>query len=261
MATDVSLEHVRTSSVRLVDHALRWSDIASPSRMISFTFGDAWSALPTLLAMGGFFLAGIFVLVIVRKLLQIVFLGSYTHKYIIDHITRATVNGKPISRREWVKAPTHSYGSMCNLVITSLFLVALAVLAVFTAALGGINIWSSPLASVGIGLIGTYVFGTGLQQIGSYYFVLWFGGMSYNEYWELVGSRVSGRVSRITPFFVEFEAKDCESQSTCMYRVSMTTVLNGQWKRKYKEEMHSAPVSLDVLPENIRNKNWREKQV
>lgn len=231
----------------LVNHNVRWEDLKSPKAIISFTLGDAVGSLPTLLVMVGFFLLGIFILIIGRKVLQWVLLGSYDHKYILERIRKDNNSGKPYTY--WSKMPIHRYGTFVNLFITSLFLAGIGVLFIFTAAIGGINIWTSPLATVGIGLIGTYVFGIGLQQVGSYYFVLWFGGMTYGEYWSLVGSKVEGRVSRITPFFVELESLDPESQSARMFRVSMTTALNGQWEREYHKE-HSAPyVSLAEIPQ------------
>lgn len=234
----------------LVSHTVRWGDLLSPRAVIQFTLEDAWNSLPTLLAMGGFFLVGIIVLLIGKKLLQYVFLSSYTHRWIISKFKKGE-NGKVTPY--WMERPVHNYGTIMHLLITSLFLIGVGVLGIFTAAIGNINIWNSPLATVGIGLIGTYIFGTGLQQVGSYYFVLWFGGMTYQEYWSLVGSPIQGRVSRITPFFMELEyVNPSNNEGTVTYRVPMITVLNGQWVHMHKREVSSPEASLDMLPENAR---------
>lgn len=236
--------------VRLVEHNLRWGDLASPRAVIEFTLGDAWNSLPTLLAMGGFFVVGIFILLIGKRLLNWIFLGRYNHKYLLDRLRKDPSSGKPYTY--WTKAPVHNYGTFMHLIITTFFLLGVGILGIFTAAIGGINLWSSPIASIGVGLIGTYVFGAGLQQIGSYYFVLWFGGMTYGEYWVLVGSPVEGRVSRITPFFIELENLDTESQSARTFRVSMVKVLNADWEHNYHKEKYALHVSEYELPGNAR---------
>jgi hypothetical protein len=244
----------------LVNHNVRWSDFASPKDVIGFTLSDAWQSLPTLLAMAGFFLVGIFVLVIAKKLLQWLFLGSYVHRYILERVLKSSSSArKPVTY--WMKAPFHNYGTMIHLLITSMFLLGIGVLGIFTASIGGINIWSSPLASVGIGLNGTYIFGIGLQQVGSYYFVLWFGGMSYGEYWRLVQSPVEGRVSRITPFFIELESLDPNTTACRMFRISMTTVLNGHWERDYHKEIHEPKVSRYDLPSDAHRDSGKELPV
>ena len=38
------------------EHAIRWGDLLSPRAMYEFTLTDAVNSLPTLLAMGGFFI-------------------------------------------------------------------------------------------------------------------------------------------------------------------------------------------------------------
>lgn len=229
----------------LVNHNLRWGDLVSPRAVIEFTLGDAWHSLPTLLAMGGFFLAGVLILVIAKKILTFITLRGYSISYILYDRKKDPVTGKPYGY--WMEMPKKHWASFLHLGITSLFLIGLIILGIFTAAIGSINIWSSPLATIGIGLIGTYVFGTGLQQVGSYYFVLWFGGLTYGEYWCLVGTSIEGRVSQITPFFIELESLDPKHQCARTYRVSMTTVLNGQWEHSYHKEEHEPHVSKQSL--------------
>ncbi|RLC97571.1 MAG: hypothetical protein DRI46_12760, partial [Chloroflexi bacterium] len=219
---------------------VRWGDLISPRAMYSFTISDAVNSLPTLLAMGGCFLGGIIIIYIIKCLLLWWAFRKQNKKYILDSVKTA---GKEITNKVWIIVPIHNFGTVWHLLVESMFSIGVVVVALFAAAVGDINIWQSPIATVGIGLIGTYVFGQGLQQMGSGYFFFLTNSMSYGEYWELIGSTVEGRVSRISIFHVEFETFDVTTQSAVLIRTPMTTIMSGNWKRNYHKEQHAVRVS------------------
>ena len=223
------------------EHSLRWGDLISPRAMFQFTLQDAWESLPTLFAMGGFFLLSVLILYLGKKILQWLLLRNEMHKkYIL-------VNRKELPNGEfectWEEAPVHHYGSVAHLVIESFFFIGLIISALFAFAIGDMNLWQSAIGSVGIGIIGTYVFGAGLQQIGAGYFFLLFNFMSYGEYWEQVNGTLGGRVSRITAFFVEFEKFDPETQSALTERAAMISIVTGNWRRNYHKEENEPKVT------------------
>lgn len=224
------------------EHAIRWGDLLSPRAMYAYTLHDAWKSIPTLMAMAGFFLVAMLVLYIGKRILQWVFLGrEMQRKYILEK----RIVDKETGRVEciWVEAPVHHYGSVAHLVIETFFFLGMIIAALFAFAIGDMNLWQSAIGSVGIGIIGTYVFGAGLQQIGAGYFFLLFNFMEYGEYWEQVGGQMGGRVARITAFFVEFEKYDPESQSALLERAAMISIVTGNWRRNYHKEEHEPRVT------------------
>ena len=222
---------------------IRWGDLINPREAYLFTLADAWGALPTLLAMAGFFLGAVLVLYLVKKALEYIFLRKERFKkYVLEQTKDKDAMGRII--KVWRKMPTTHYGSIMHLILETLFFMGLVIAALFAAAVGDVNIWQSPIASVGIGLIGTYIFGPGLQQVGSGYFFFLTNAMAVDEYWILIGGSIEGRVSRITPFFVELLSIDVNGHGR-LHRVAMTTAMAANWERSFYKESHEARVVMD----------------
>jgi len=240
------------------EHAIRWGDLISPRAMYQYTLTDAVNSLPTLLAMGGFFLLAMVILLAGKILLKWVFLRNEMHKkYVLEKREINKETGK--AECVWMEAPVHHYGSIAHLAIESFFFVGLIIAALFAFAIGDMNLWQSAIGSVGIGIIGTYVFGAGLQQIGAGYFFLLFNFMSYGEYWEQVGGgQLGGRVARVTAFFVEFEKLDPESQCALLERAAMISVVTGNWRRNYYKEEHEPRVTRWDLGNKNRKSSSRK---
>lgn len=213
-----------------------------------FTLSDAWGALPTLLAMAGFFLAGVIIVYVVKKFLEWFLLSIVKHqqprKYVVTRCTTCPTD-RSKSNLEWEVVPTHSYGSIVHIVLEILFVLCIIIVALFAAAVGNVNLWQSPLAVSTLAIIVTYILASGLQQVGSGFFFFLQNFMSYGEYWEQVGSggKMGGFVSRITPFYVEFESH--LNRVGVTIRVPMTTVLSSSWIRKYSEEFHGIHYAKD----------------
>ena len=245
------------------EHAIRWGDLISPRALYQYTLTDAVNSLPTLMAMGGFFLLAMLILIAGKTLLKWIFLGQEMHKkYILEKRDVNKETGK--AECVWIEAPVHHYGSLAHLAIESFFFIGLIIAALFAFAIGDMNLWQSAIGSVGIGIIGTYVFGAGLQQIGAGYFFLLFNFMSYGEYWEQVGGVLGGRVARITVFFVEFEKFDPESQGALLERAAMISIVTGNWRRNYYKEENEPHVTrwdLNVKKPPLRKKGKGVKEI
>lgn len=225
--------------------SLRWGDLISPRAMYEFTIMDAVGALPTLLAMAGVLIGCVLVLYLLKKLLEFILIPGERHQKYVLHTIEKKTDGK--IHKIWKKAEVHHIGSVLHLILETFFFVGLIVAALFAAAIGNVNIWESAIASVGIGIIGTYIFGPGLQQVGSGYFFFLNSAMSVGEYWELVGGGgVGGRVCRITAFFVEFMALGPDGHGV-LHRVSMTTIMSGNWIRNFYKEAQELIVVMDEV--------------
>jgi len=225
--------------------AIRWGDLVSPREMYYFTLSDAVGSLPTLLAMAGFFIACVIVVFAIKKALEWILLPRERHrKYVLENTGERDAQNRVI--KVWRKMPVTHYGSIVHLALEGVFFIAIIISALFAAAIGNVNIWQSAIASVGIGIIGTYVLGIGLQQAGAGFFFFLTNAMSVNEYWILVGGGIEGRVSRITPFFVELMGLDTGRHGR-LQRVSMMSVLSGNWERSFYKEAHEPVIVMDKV--------------
>jgi small-conductance mechanosensitive channel len=225
--------------------AIRWGDLISPREVAEFTIGDAWGSLPTLFAMAGVFLGCVLLIYLIKKLLEYIFLPKERwKKYVLEETKEKNAQGRVI--KQWRKMDSSRYGSIWHLVLETLFAFGLVISALFAAAIGNVNIWQSAIASIGVGAIATYVLGNGLQQLGSGFFMFLNNAISVGEYWVLVGQQIEGRVTRITPFFIEMMALDSGGHG-CMHRVSMSTALNSNWQRNFYREAHEPTIVMDKV--------------
>lgn len=221
---------------------LRWNDLLSPREVAEFTLGDAVGAIPTLLAASGIFLACIIVWVVMKKLATWFLLREQQpKKYVLEASERK--DGKLI--KKWAVAPIHRMGSIIHLAIETVFFVGLLLIALFAGSVAGINVWASAVGALAISVMGTYIFGGGLQQVGSGYCVFVMNSVSYDEYWVVTGTPAEGWVVRITPFFIELESADTANNGAArMFRVPMSTVLGGIMERNYHKEKYGTRVSV-----------------
>lgn len=223
-------------------HEVRWGDLISPRAVYNFTLADAWGSLPNLILMGAIFAASVLIIAIVRRLLLFIFLPKERQrKFVLEQITKQ--DGQVIKR--WRPVPTYHWGSIAHVIAESVFFVGFVLAALFSAAVGNVNLWESPITSLSISLVGTYVFSTGLQQFGAYFFFALSNAMDAGEYWELIGSGIGGRISRISPFFVEFMLLGPEGHGV-LHRVSMMTVMTGNWQRNFYKEKHEPEIMMNA---------------
>lgn len=239
----------------MLERRLAWGDLISPRAMWSFTLGDAAGAIPTLLAMGGLFLACLFTLYIVKKI-TLLLLGCCRKQYTVQKWIlkkQERVPGAKMAKLTWRSADsmTHRFFNYTHLVVESLFFIGLMVSVLFAAAVGNVNVWESPVAISVIGIVFTYIFGSGLQQVGAGYFFYMNNLMTPGEYWERVGGGVGGRVCNITPFYVEFEAREPEYGGFLLQRASMMDVVTGNWQHNPRKEDDEAPLTKETLEESL----------
>jgi len=245
----------------MINRRIQWGDLVSPRAMWEFTLSDAWTAIPTLLAMGGLFLLALLILVVIKKvliwiLMKIANQRYSTHKWILKS---QTVIGGAVKKRTWETAPIHRWFNGVHILIESMFFVGVAAACLFAAAVGDVNVWQNPIAISVIGIVITYIFGAGLQQAGSGYFFFLNNCMTPGEYWEQIGGGISGRVCNITPFFVEFEAQDDLEKGKgngglLLQRANMTTVLMSNWQRNYYKESEAPELSREeISKDNVYN--------
>lgn len=236
----------------MLDRRIQWGDLVSPRAMWEFTLSDAWTAIPTLLAMGGLFLLALLILVVIKKVLIWALMKIAGQRYNMQKwiLKSQTIVGGKVNKRIWETAPNHRWFNGIHILIESMFFVGVAAACLFAAAVGDVNVWQNPIAISVIGIVITYIFGAGLQQAGSGYFFFLNNCMTPGEYWEQIGGGISGRVCNITPFFVEFEAQDDLEKGKggmLLQRANMTTVLMSNWQRNYYKESEAPELSKEEV--------------
>jgi hypothetical protein len=222
---------------------LTWGDLVSPRAVYEFTLADAWGEFPIILAMLGFFVGGIVVLFAIKKLLQYFLLRREWQQRLA--LIDKTRRGKEW-RNTWARVPIYHAGTIWHLLLETLFVVGIVACALFAASVGGINIWLSAGGALALSVVGTYVFGPGLQQLGAGYYVLLTNSVCVGEYWEVVGTPVEGFVSRITPGFIELENGDPDKGTAVLYRVPMASVAGREMRRDFQKEMGTRHAFMDV---------------
>ncbi len=235
--------------------AMRWGDLVSPRAVFEYTFSDAWNALPGLFAIYGILTGGILVLWLIKKALEWVILDrKIPSKYVLVacHTCKDDPNQKEL---EWRPTSTHTAGSILHVVLELVFFVGSTIVCLFAASIAGVNLWQSAIASIGIGLIGTYVFASGLGLLGSGLFFFLMNYFVIGQWWERSGAASEGgRVRRITAFYVEFERIDKETGGALFVRVPMTTVILGSWEQNLYKEEYEQRVTRDELSGVVRKK-------
>jgi hypothetical protein len=246
----------------MFERRIAWGDLVSPRAMWSFTLGDAGGAIPTLLAMGGLFLTCLIVLYIVKKLVLFMLNSCrkpYTlHKFILKKQER--VAGAKVVKKTWERTDNtvHRFFNYMHLIVESIFFIGIIVSVLFAAAVGNVNVWESPVAISVIGIAVTYIFASGLQQVGAGYFFYLNNLMTPGEWWTQIGGGIDGRVCNITPFFVEFESRDPEKGGALLQRASMMEIVTGRWQRNYRKESDEEPVTKEELHESMPTTRLKE---
>lgn len=230
------------------EYKIRWEDLASPRTLISDQFAAAMDTVPTLIVVALCFFAGIISLYVSKKLTVWMLMKCARQPYTLQKwVAKKVQTTGPVKNITWATAPTHHFFNYVHIFIESLFFLGVIITAVLAFSFGGVNIWQNPVAVSVIILVVTYVFATGLQQLGSGYFFFLNNCMTPGEWWEQVGGGISGRVCNITPFFIEFESKDLEHGGLILQRASMSTAFMSNWQRNYYKESEEPHLSKETV--------------
>ena len=187
--------------------------------------------LPWALLAIGIALGGIIVLWIFKSLLKCCCLPrKYRDKYVLFEETDNDGKKKPI----WVKTTGKPWNSVKHLFLEVAFFIATAIVLWIASAVAGFNFWTSSIVGVGLGLVGTYVFGTPLRTLGSSIFV--YSKDLVEEGFYIQIENVEGRVVELHPLGAELEAIDRTTGAAMMVHVPMDKFLTEIWVRKYREE-------------------------
>lgn len=138
--------------------------------VVDFNNDHLFERLPWALLAIGIFLGGCIVLFFFKKLFRCCCLHPrYRSRWVRRGVRTDPHTGKKYG--EWVPERHHPMGSFKHLFIEVLFLVLLVLVIWVAAHVAGFNFWTSSLVGVGLGLVGTYMFGAAIQALGSGIFV------------------------------------------------------------------------------------------
>lgn len=231
-----------------MEYKIRWADLASPRTLIDDQYNEAIQTIPTLIVVGLCFFAGIIALYVTKKLSVWMLMKCARQPYTLKKwVAKKVETGNQVKKITWEAAHTHRFFNYVHIFIESLFFLGIVITSVLAFSFGGVNIWQNPVAVSVIILIVTYVFGTGLQQLGSGYFFFLNNCMTPGEWWEQVGGGISGRVCNITPFFIEFESRDIEHGGLLLQRASMSMAFMANWQRNYRKESEEPHLTKDEV--------------
>jgi hypothetical protein len=223
--------------------------------MYSFTLGDAWGALPTLLAMSGFFVVALAVVWLVRWLIMWLFLWRNCRKRLaLQSVETDKADGT--IRKVWRELPHRTLGTYAHALIETLTVLGILTGLFFAAAIGGINMWQHSTSMSIISAIVIYAFTPGLQLWMAGYILRSTGKLALDEFWEVVGTGIGGRVEYIGMFEVELSAYDEEKQCAVFFTIPTLTVINGNLKRNPFRELHDPRVTMWSAPRHNSDRHW-----
>jgi len=208
--------------------------LLQPRILIEYAEDHLWDRLPwALLALGVVF-GGLFVIYIVKMLLGLCMLPrKYHERYVLIRVDDGS--GKkfyaPSMRRRW--------GSFAHLMLETFFFVGIVITLWIAAHIAGFNFWTSSLVGIGLGLVGTYIFGSALQNIGAGYFV--FLTDKVEEGWCISVAGVKGRITEIHPLYIEIESRDPKTGGALHHQVPMIMILTAVVTRDFNME-YNAPL-------------------
>ena len=211
---------------------LELAHLLQPRVLVEFAQDHLWDRLPwALLALGVVF-GGALVIWIIKLILSRIFIPKYRERYVL---LREEKSGEkfytPTRRMRW--------GSFAHLMLETFFFVSIVIVLWIAAHIAGFNFWTSSLVGVGLGAVGTYIFGAALQNIGAGYFV--FLTDKVEEGWFISVGQYKGRIIEIHPLYVEIEAKDPVTKGALHHQIPMIMLLSTVVTRYYYEEYY-API-------------------
>ena len=213
--------------------------------VVDFNNDHMFERLPWALLAIGIFLGGCVVLFIMKRAFKACFLNP---KYRTNWVLRRThqlPNGRV--QGEWVQETHHPMGSFKHLIIEVFFLICLVITIWVAAHVAGFNFWSSSLVGVGLGLVGTYMFGAAIQALGAGIFIYMTNKLEEQMYVEVDG--VEGMIRELHPLYAELEYMDKESHGMIHVQVPMTRLLTSIVKRNFSKEGAFRPMNPNHQPQ------------
>lgn len=226
-----------------MNHArhITFRDLISPRAVYSYTLEDAIDATPRMLIMISVLFGSVLVLYGIKKLIEMCIFHKYMRKKYMLKKCEVCPDGVD---KKWVVAPIQHWSSVTHLILETLFIVMLLFVLMWACSLGGFDIWVSGTFVGLLTIVAGYALGPGLQQCGSGYFNNMFNLVSYGEYWRVCGTDSEGRVSRITPAFIELEGEHPISKTARTIRIPMADLLSRIMERDYAKEANAPEVSI-----------------
>ena len=211
--------------------------------VVEFTNDHMFERLPWALLSIGIFIGGCVILFFMKRMFSCCCLHpKYRHNWVLRR-THKLPNGRV--QGEWIQESHHPMGSFKHLFIEVFFLICLVLIIWVSAHVAGFSFWSSSLVGVGLGLVGTYMFGAAIQALGSGIFIYMTNKIEENFYIEVDG--VEGMVRELHPLYAELEYKDKESGGMVYIQVPMNRLLTSIVKRNFSKEGAHKPMNPNEL--------------
>lgn len=223
--------------VDIAEDVLTLYHLIHPRELISrlYDYPELWHRLPWALLAFGVAVGGIIFVYLFKSILAC----GLPHRYNESYVLSGRKNGK----HRYVRRRTHNSRSYYRVFLETFFIVGVFLVIWIACWVAGFNFLSSPLMSVGMGLIGSYMFGVAIQQFGSGYWVNVEAMVAEEQYlrFPLLGPEAHGRVTEIHPFFILLQRLNAKGTGLEDIKISMSDVMTQTMVRDYEEEAKVPP--------------------
>lgn len=207
--------------------------LVNPKLFVDFTGPTIWERLPwALLALGVAIGGSIVTYILVKKVLAYCCLPRKYH----DRLVWAGVD-EQTGKGRFVHETRNSGRSYAHVILETLFFTGVFFSLWIGASVAGFNLLNSTLMSIGLGLIGTYMFAAAIQNMGTGYWVYLTDKVEEFQYYRLATMpHVHGMITEMHPLFVLLQRENDTGDGLLEIQVPMSMMLTDIWIRDFKLE-------------------------
>ncbi len=199
---------------------------------VAYSTQDIWAGMPYLMVAAAIMIGGSIGIYIVFYTLDFLVSRAYGVIAYVRHPNKL-----------YRDKPRRSCGNLYYLITLTLFFGCLALVIWVASASAGYNPWTSTIASLGIGIIGTYVFSAPLALISAGFALHSTNAIAVGEYWEIggLGEGWDGIILEIGTLAAGMGRYDSKRDSAEYISMPLTHFLQQPCKRNYELEaqMHA----------------------
>lgn len=206
--------------------------LLNPAHLAKMASETVWHRLPWALLAIGTGIGGIIVIFVIKSILSVALPKKYRERLVLSGIDEKT--GKPIFTQE----QHHRLRSYYRVFIETVFFVGIALVLWIASYVGGFDVLSSSLISVGFGLVGTYMFATVIQQMGSGYWVYMTDKVEEGQYlrFPTLSPYIHGRLTELHPLYGILQRTNDAGDGLLEIQVPMSDLLGSHVIRDFKAE-------------------------
>lgn len=217
----------------LADDVLTMWHLVDPKLLLEFSGPTMFQRLPwALLAVGIAGGGSIFVYFFVKVFLAYCCLPRKYHDRLVwsgvDEVT---------GESQFIRETRNKSRSCRHVIIETLFMAGIFLVLVIAASVAGFNLLNSSIMTIGLGLIGSYMFAVVIQNMGSGYWVYVTDKLEEFQYYRMASNpTVHGMINEMHPLYVILQRDNDTNDGLLEIQVPMCMMLTNIWIRDFKAE-------------------------